>query len=135
MGVVFEFNRRVADLEAEWQDGAFEAVFLAVGAHLSKRAGIPARDAGRMLDAVSFLRDVEAGTPPRLGRRVAVYGGGNTAMDAARTALRLGHEPLIIYRRDREHMPAHDFEAAEALERREIHWLRAITGLEEARRC
>jgi NADPH-dependent glutamate synthase beta subunit-like oxidoreductase len=132
MGVVFEFNRRVTDLEREWQDGEFAAVFLAVGAHLSKRAGIPARDAGRMLDAVSFLRDVEAGAPPRLGRRVAVYGGGNTAMDAARTALRLGHEPLIIYRRDREHMPAHDFEAAEALEEGvKIHWLRAITGLDE----
>lgn len=81
-------------------------MFAAVGAHLSKRAALPACDAGRMLDAVSFLRDVEAGTPPRLGRRVAVYGGGNTAMDAARTALRLGHEPLIIYRRDREQMPA-----------------------------
>jgi NADPH-dependent glutamate synthase beta subunit-like oxidoreductase len=85
-----------------------------------------------MLDAVSFLRDVEAGAAPRLGRRVAVYGGGNTAMDAARTALRLGHEPLIIYRRDREHMPAHDFEAAEALEEGvKIHWLRAITSLDE----
>ncbi len=131
LGVVFEFNHRVDDLEAEWRDGGFAAVFLAVGAHLSKRGGIPARDAGRMLDAISFLRDVEAGTPPRLGRRVAVYGGGNTAMDAARTALRLGHEPLIIYRRDREHMPAHDFEAAEALEEGvKIHWLRAITGLE-----
>jgi NADPH-dependent glutamate synthase beta subunit-like oxidoreductase len=132
MGVAFEFNRRVADLEREWRDGDFAAVFLAVGAHLSKRAGIPARDAARMLDAVSFLKDVEAGTPPRLGRRVAVYGGGNTAMDAARTALRLGHEPLIIYRRDREHMPAHQFEAAEALEEGvKIHWLRAITGLED----
>ena len=132
MGVGFEFNHRVTDLEREWNDGAFTAVFLAVGAHLSKRAGIPARDAGRMLDAVSFLRDVEAGTPPRLGRRVAVYGGGNTAMDAARTALRLGHEPLIIYRRDRDHMPAHDFEAAEALEEGvKIHWLRAITGLDQ----
>ena len=130
-GVVFEFNHRTEDLEAEWRDGGFAAVFLAVGAHLSKRATIPACDAGRMLDAVSFLRDVEAGTPPRLGRRVAVYGGGNTAMDAARTALRLGHEPLIIYRRDREHMPAHDFEATEALEEGvKIHWLRAITGLQ-----
>jgi len=131
LGIAFEFNHRVDDLEAEWREGGFAAVFLAVGAHLSKRAAIPACDAGRMLDAVSFLRDVEAGTPPRLGRRVAVYGGGNTAMDAARTALRLGHEPLVIYRRDREHMPAHDFEAAEALEEGvKIHWLRAITGLQ-----
>ena len=131
LGVVFEFNHRVEDLEIEWRDGGFAAVFLAVGAHLSKRATIPACDAGRMLDAVSFLRDVEAGTPPRLGRRVAVYGGGNTAMDAARTALRLGHEPLIIYRRDWKHMPAHDFEVTDALEEGvKIHWLRAITGLQ-----
>jgi formate dehydrogenase beta subunit len=132
LGVVFEFNHRVEHLEAEWQDGGFAAVFAAVGAHLSKRAVIPACDARHMLDAVSFLRDVEAGTPPRLGRRVAVYGGGNTAMDAARTALRLGHEPLVIYRRDRAHMPAHDFEATEALEEGvTIHWLRAIAGLQD----
>jgi formate dehydrogenase beta subunit len=133
-GVTFEFNHLVEELEREWRDGGFDAVFVAVGAHLSKRTEIPSRDAGRMLDAVSFLRDVEAGAPPQLGRRVAVYGGGNTAMDAARTALRLGHQPLIIYRRDRAHMPAHDFEAAEALEEGvKIHWLRAITGIEGAR--
>jgi formate dehydrogenase (NADP+) beta subunit len=133
-GVTFEFNHLVRDLEREWQEGGFDAVFVAVGAHLSKRTEIPARDAGKMLDAVSFLRDVEAGTPPALGRRVAVYGGGNTAMDAARTALRLGHEPLIIYRRDRAHMPAHDFEAADALEEGvQIHWLRAITGIDGPR--
>jgi len=132
LGVRFEFNHTVENLEKDWTDGGFAAVFLAIGAHLSKRAHIPSCDAGRMLDAVSYLRDVEAGTPPVLGRRVAVYGGGNTAMDAARTALRLGHEPLVIYRRDRAHMPAHDFEATEALEEGvQIHWLRAIAGLEE----
>ena len=112
-GVLFEFNHRVEDLEAEWREGSFAAVFLAVGAHLSKRAGIPARDAGRMLDAVSFLRDVEAGTPPKLGRRVAVYGGGNTAMDAARTACRLtGRPATVVYRRTREEMPACEEEVA-----------------------
>jgi len=131
MGVVFEFNHKVMDLESEWTDGGFSAVFLAVGAHLGKRAGIPARDAGRMLDALAFLKDVEAGTPPKLGRRVAVYGGGNTAMDAARTAVRLGYEPLIIYRRDREHMPAHEEEADDALDEGvKIHWLRSIAGME-----
>jgi NADPH-dependent glutamate synthase beta subunit-like oxidoreductase len=87
-----------------------------------------------MMDAVSFLRQVAAGEPPRLGRRVAVYGGGNTAMDAARTAIRLGHEPLIIYRRDRDHMPAHAFEADEAIEEGvEIHWLRSIASIERDR--
>ena len=131
MGVRFEFTHKVTDLEAEWREGGFAAVFLAVGAHIGKRAGIPARDAGRMLDALAFLKDVEAGAPPKLGRRVAIYGGGNTAMDAARTAVRLGHEPLIIYRRDRDHMPAHAEEADDALEEGvKIHWLRSITAME-----
>ena len=72
LGVRFEFNHTVENLEKDWTDGGFAAVFLAIGAHLSKRAHIPSCDAGRMLDAVSYLRDVEAGTPPVLGRRVAV---------------------------------------------------------------
>jgi hypothetical protein len=131
MGVTILLNHKVEDLLAEKEQGNFDAVFVAVGAHLSKRVEIPARDAGRMLDALSFLKDAEAGTAPQLGRRVAVYGGGNTAMDAARVALRLGHEPLIIYRRDREHMPAHQFEADEALEEGvKIHWLRSIKSID-----
>jgi NADPH-dependent glutamate synthase beta subunit-like oxidoreductase len=81
---------------------------------------------------VAFLKHVEAGTAPKLGRRVAIYGGGNTAMDAARVAKRMGHEPLIIYRRDYEHMPAHSFEADEAMEEGvKIHWLRTIKSIEE----
>ena len=64
--------------------------FIAIGAHLAKRTEIPARDAGPMLDAVSFLRDVETHDAAEARRRVAVYGGGNTAMDAARVAKRLG---------------------------------------------
>lgn len=131
MGVRIILNHKVEDLLAEKEAGHFDAAFAAVGAHLSKRTNIPARDAGAMLDAVSFLRDVESGAIPKLGRRVAVYGGGNTAMDAARTVKRLGFEPLIIYRRDREHMPAHDFEATEALEEGvDIHWLRTIKEIE-----
>jgi NADPH-dependent glutamate synthase beta subunit-like oxidoreductase len=84
-----------------------------------------------MLDAVSFLREVETHEAPRLGR-VAVYGGGNTAMDAARVARRLGAtDAMIIYRRDRAHMPAHEFEAAEAeAEGVKIHWLRTIKTVE-----
>jgi NADPH-dependent glutamate synthase beta subunit-like oxidoreductase len=131
LGVTFVLNHRVDDLAAAMSDGGFDAAFVAVGAHLSRRTDIPARDAGRILDAVSFLREVDAGARPRLGRRVAVYGGGNTAMDAARVALRLGHEPLIIYRRDRAHMPAHQFEADEAIEEGvRIHWLRTIRSME-----
>ena len=132
MGVSIVLNHKVTDVLAEKAAGGFDAVFLAIGAHLGKKTEIPARDSGKMLDAISFLADVAKGEPPKLGRRVAIYGGGNTAMDAARVAKRLGHDPLIIYRRDRAHMPAHDFEAEEALaEGVKIHWLRTIKNIEE----
>lgn len=132
MGVEIRLNKKVEDVMAEKEAGGFDAVFIAIGAHIGKKTEIPARDAGKILDAVSFLKDVELGNRPLLGRRVAIYGGGNTAMDAARTAKRLGaQEALIIYRRDREHMPAHDFEADEALsEGIKIHWLRTIKNLD-----
>ena len=125
-------EHRVDDLVAERQEGGFDAVFVAVGAHLSKRVDIPARDAGRMVDALSFLRSVASGDRPAIGRRVAVYGGGNTAMDAARVARRLGaDEALIVYRRTREQMPAH-LEEAEDAEREgvRINWLRTITAFD-----
>ena len=134
MGVKILLNCKVQDVLAEKEAGRFDAVFIAVGAHISKRVDIPARDAGKILDAVSFLREAAAGeAPPLLGRRVAIYGGGNTAMDAARTAKRLGaEEALIIYRRDREHMPAHSFEADEAVEEGvKINWLRTIKEIDQ----
>jgi NADPH-dependent glutamate synthase beta subunit-like oxidoreductase len=131
LGVTIVTSHTVEDVEAEMRDGRFEACFVAVGAQLSRRTEIPARDAGRMLDAVGFLRAVESHEAPQLGR-VAVYGGGNTAMDAARVARRLGaSDAMIIYRRDRAHMPAHDFEAAEAeAEGVKIHWLRTIKSID-----
>ncbi len=132
MGVEIVLGHKVEDVAAEMREGAFDAAFLAIGAHLSRRVDIPARDAGVLYDALGFLRQVESGDRPKIGRRVAVYGGGNTAMDAARTAKRLGaEEALIIYRRDRAHMPAHAFEADEALEEGvEIHWLRTIRQID-----
>lgn len=131
LGVVFKLNERVADLKEAMESGKFDACFVAVGAHLGKKTEIPARDASKILDAVTFLKDVESGNAPALGRRVAIYGGGNTAMDAARVAMRLGSEPLIIYRRDRAHMPAHEIEADEAIEEGvDIHWLRTIKSIE-----
>ena len=132
-GVKIVLNKKVEDILKEKKEGSFDAVFVPIRAHIGKKTNIPARDAGKILDAVSFLKDVELGNTPLLGRRVAIYGGGNTAMDAARTAKRLGaEEAMIIYRRDREHMPAHDFEAEEALsEGVKIHWLRSIKNLEE----
>lgn len=134
MGVKIRLNYKVTDVLAEKQAGNFDAVFIAIGAHIGKKTEIPAREAGKILDAVSFLKDVELGLQPKIGRRVAIYGGGNTAMDAARTAKRLGaEEALIIYRRDRENMPAHDFEADEALsEGVKIHWLRTIKNLDSS---
>ncbi len=132
LGVDIVLNHNVQDLIAEKAGGQFDAVFLAVGAHLSRRQDIPARDAGRIYDALQFLESVEVGDDaPKIGRRVAIYGGGNTAMDAARTVRRLGAEPLIIYRRTREQMPAHGFEADEAIEEGvEIHWLRTIKQID-----
>jgi formate dehydrogenase (NADP+) beta subunit len=128
MGVRIRLNCKVDNLLTAKQAGRFDAVFVAIGAHVSRHADIPARDAARVLDAVSYLRDVSAGAAPLLGRRVIIYGGGNTAMDAARTARRLGaDEAVIVYRRDRAHMPAHDFEADEAdAEGVKFRWLTTI---------
>ena len=132
MGVRFTSGHRVEDLDAERREGGFDAAFVAVGAHLSKRVDIPAKDAGPIVDAVSFLRSVASGERPVIGRRVAVYGGGNTAMDAARVARRLGaNDALIVYRRTREQMPAHEAEAEEAeREGVQINWLRTITAFD-----
>jgi len=128
LGVKITLDHKVSNLKQEKDEGKFDAVFVAVGAHISRKVDIPAREAEHILDAVSFLRDVGKGEKPVLGRRVAIYGGGNTAMDAARTAKRLGaEETLIIYRRNMEQMPAHQFEAEEALEEGvKINWLRTI---------
>jgi NADPH-dependent glutamate synthase beta subunit-like oxidoreductase len=132
LGVRITCGHRVEDLDAERRDGGFDAVFVAVGAHLSKRVDIPAKDAGRIVDAVSFLRSVASGERPVIGRRVAVYGGGNTAMDAARVARRLGaNDATIVYRRTRAQMPAHEEEAEEAeREGVRINWLRTITAFD-----
>jgi len=131
MGVKIILDRKVEDLLAEKEAGGFDAMFLAIGAHLSRRTEIPHQDASKILDAVSFLKSVENEEDLKLGRRVAIYGGGNTAMDVARVAKRLGaEEAVIIYRRDREHMPAHAFEAEEAEEEGvKIHWLRTIKDM------
>ncbi len=99
------------------REGGFDAAFLAVGAHIGKRAYVPAGEAARVVDAVSLLRSMEGEQVPSLGRQVVVYGGGDTAMDAARTAKRLGAtEAVVVYRRTRDQMPAHDVEVEEAVE-------------------
>jgi NADPH-dependent glutamate synthase beta subunit-like oxidoreductase len=128
LGVTLHLDSRIDDLEAAMAAGGYDAAFVAVGAHLGKRAYIPAGSAARMLDAIALLRDMEDGEPIQLGRRVVVYGGGNTAMDAARTARRLGaEEAIVVYRRTRDRMPAHDSELQEALEEGVlVKWLSTI---------
>ncbi len=116
MGVRFQMNHKVDNVQDAIDDG-FDAVFLAVGAQIGKRAYIPAGEAARILDAVNVLHDVADGDAPLLGRKVVVYGGGNTAFDVARTAKRLGaDEAMIVYRRTREKAPANDTEIQEAIE-------------------
>jgi 2-oxoacid:acceptor oxidoreductase delta subunit (pyruvate/2-ketoisovalerate family) len=128
MGVTVKVLRKVDDLARTMQDGGYDATFLAVGARIAKRAFIPAKDSSRILDAVAVLRSMEGEERPMLGRRVVVYGGGNTAIDVARTAKRLGAtEAIIVYRRTRERMPAHDFEVEEALQEGVlVKWLSTI---------
>ncbi len=134
MGVTIILDHKVEDVLAEQAEGRFDAVFIAIGAQIGKRIDIPARDAGRVVDAITLLHGVETGDAPSLGRRVIIYGGGNTAIDAARTARRLGaEEALIVYRRDRAHMPAQAFEADEALsEGIKIKWLSTIKEIGES---
>ncbi|MGH2983014.1 MAG: NAD(P)-binding protein [Solirubrobacterales bacterium] len=128
MGVELELNRKVTNIEESMREGGFDAAFLAVGAHIGKRAYVPAGEAARILDAVSVLESMEGEEKPLLGRRVVVVGGGNTAMDVARTAKRLGAtDAVVVYRRTRERMPAHEFEVEEAEEEGVMmRWLETI---------
>ncbi|HEX4929337.1 MAG TPA: NAD(P)-binding protein, partial [Gaiellaceae bacterium] len=133
LGVELELDTKVEDLERVLERDGFNAVFLAVGAHLGRRAYIPAGSAAKVLDAVAVLRSMEGEEQPLLGRRVAVYGGGNTAIDVARTAKRLGaEEAIVVYRRTRDRMPAHDFEVEEAEEEGVLmKWLSTVKHAEE----
>jgi 2-oxoacid:acceptor oxidoreductase delta subunit (pyruvate/2-ketoisovalerate family) len=131
-GVEVELNHVVHDVEEERVKGNFDAVFLAVGAQLGKRVNIPAGDSSRVVDAVTFLHQVAEDDPPLLGRRVVVYGGGDTAFDAARTARRLGAtDAVIVYRRNRERMGASGEELEQALgEGVTVRWLSTVNRFE-----
>jgi NADPH-dependent glutamate synthase beta subunit-like oxidoreductase len=132
LGVEVELDHRTRNIERERNDGHFDAVFLAVGAQLGRRVNIPAGDSSRVLDAVSFLHQVADDNPPSIGRRVVVYGGGDTALDAARTARRLGAtDAVIVYRRNQEKMPAHGEELEQALgEGVTMRWLSTVNSFE-----
>ena len=128
LGVDIHCGRRVDDLHATMDVEGFDATFVAVGAQMAHNAGIPAGDTTHVLNAVALLRSLENDGGPSLGRRVAVYGGGDTAMDAARTARRLGAEDtVVVYRRTRDRMPAHDEEVEDAVgEGVRIQWLSTV---------
>ena len=132
MGVRIVLNHKVEDLLAEKEAGRFDAVFVAIGAQLGKHVDIPARDAAKVLTAVNMLHGAETGEAPKLGRRVVVYGAGNSAMDAARTARRLGaEEALIVFIMDKTHMEARAFEAQEALDEGvKFRWLSSIKEID-----
>jgi len=115
-----------------FEDG-FHAVFLAVGAHKSQKIRVEGEDMEGVLPGTDFLRSVTMGEQTNLGSRIAVIGGGNTAIDAARTALRMGADNVtIVYRRSRAEMPASEWEVEEAEEEGvKLHFLAApvrITG-------
>ena len=128
LGITLTLNCAVDDVAAARLDGKFDAVFIAIGMQIGKRIDIPGVDAGRMLTAAAVLHASAGGAPVKLGRRVVVYGAGNTAMDAARTARRQGaEEAVVVFISDRAHMEAHAFEAQEALDEGvTIKWLSSI---------
>ena len=119
LGVNIETSRALGKdftLESLFQDG-FQAVFLAIGCHECRKIRVEGEDLEGVLPGIDFLRFVALGESVDLGRRVAVIGGGNTAIDAARTALRLGAEEVtIVYRRSRVEMPAAEWEVEETEE-------------------
>ena len=128
MGVRIVGNYRVHDVIAERDAGHFDAVFLSVGAQVGNHLDIPSMDGGRMIHALDLLEQVEQGHAPRLGRVVGIVGAGNTAVDAARVARRLGaEEAILIYRSDRQHMRAHPEEATEAFaEGVKVRWMSTV---------
>lgn len=115
IGVTFRMKSRVDDLPAALAEGGFDAAFLGIGTHVGNHLDIPALDGREMVDAITLFEQIESGQRPHVGRVVGIVGGGNTAVDAARTAKRLGaEEAILIYRRGRRNMRADPQEANEA---------------------
>ncbi len=132
LGVRLEYGAKVENIQNAMTEGGFDAAFLGVGAHIGKRAYIPAGATAKILDTVQVLRSMDGEDKPLLGRRVVVCGGGNAAIDVARTAKRLGaEEAVIVYRRTRNHMPADDLGLEEALEEGiMMKWLSTVRNVE-----
>jgi len=117
LGVEIKTNVKIGkDLTIDqlWQQG-FKAVFISVGAHKTRKLGAEGENLNGVFDALDFLRQVNNTEKIKVGERVAVIGGGNVAIDSARTALRIGaKEVSILYRRSRDEMPANPYEIGEA---------------------
>ncbi len=119
MGVHFQCSTEVGkDVTiAQLREQGYEAFYVAIGAQKSSAIGIPGEDLEGVWGGVDFLRAVNTGDKPAVGRKVAVIGAGNVAMDVCRTAVRLGaEETYVVYRRSQAEMPADPEEAAEAME-------------------
>ena len=127
-GVTLRCGEGVDDVAQARRDGGFDAAFVAVGAQVGNHLDIPAVDGRRIVDAVGLLDQVRRDERPALGRVVVVVGGGNTAMDAARTAQRLGAEQaVLVYRRDAAHMGANPEEAEDAFaEGVKVKWVSTV---------
>jgi heterodisulfide reductase subunit A-like polyferredoxin len=128
LGVSFRPGTAVGDdVSAEEIRRDFQAVFVATGAHQSRKLDIPGEDCQGVIHGVDFLRKFSLGQSTSAGRNVVIVGGGNTAIDAARTAVRLGAETVtMVYRRSRREMPADEDEINAALEEGvQIHYLAA----------
>jgi heterodisulfide reductase subunit A-like polyferredoxin len=109
-----ETNRRIESLDRLLDEG-FEAIFVATGAHRSKRLPVPGSDLPGVLMGTDFLRSVATDVPPVVGRRVLVVGGGNVAMDVARVSVRLGAEDVtLVCLESRDEMPADPWEVEDA---------------------
>ncbi len=118
MGVTFRCGVEVGkDVTIQQlRDEGYKGFYLAIGAQKSQPLGIPGEELSGVYGGVDFLREVNLGSAPDVGAKVAVIGGGNVAIDVARAAVRLGAETTIVYRRDRDAMPADDDEVEEAME-------------------
>ena len=133
MGIEIKYNHKTTDVLAEKAAGNFDAVFLAIGAHLGKNIAIPIKNPCKIFDAVDYLRLLSLHQNPKPSKHLAIYGGGNTAIDVARSAKRLGvPEITIIYHRTQNKMSAFENEIKEALEENiKFIFLRSIVGLKE----
>ena len=114
-GIEIRCNARVAGADRDALLTGYDATFIGTGAHRGRPLGVPGEDGAGVLAGLDFLKAVNRGAWPDIGRRVVVVGGGNTAIDCARTALRLGATPIIVYRRTRDEMPAIAAEVDEAM--------------------